>query len=108
MVNEDELRGKRVLVGILCVVCLGGGLALLFFPGNEGLQAALLRVGLVLVAFWLCLPTKDRPAAWRVFSSNWTVIALIGGALIIPRAKALFPLLAALIGIALFARPRKR
>lgn len=111
MVNDDELRSKRIYVGLLAVAALVGGVVLAFFPGNEGVQGACVRVGLVLGAFWLALPSKERPAAWKKFSSrmssNWTIFALIATAIVIPRAKAMFPLLAIMAGIAWFARPRK-
>ncbi len=80
---------------------------LLFNPNNDGLQAALLRVGLLLGAFWLAMPTKTRPAAWKSFSSNWTLVGLIITAIVIPRAKMMFPVIAIIAGIAYFARPRK-
>jgi uncharacterized membrane protein HdeD (DUF308 family) len=112
MVNDDELRSKRIYVGLLAVAALVGGVVLVFFPGNEGVQGACVRVGLVLGAFGLALPSKERPAAWKKFSSrmssNWTIFALIATAIVIPRAKAMFPLLALMAAIAWFARPRKR
>ncbi|MEZ6127946.1 MAG: hypothetical protein R3C59_04645 [Planctomycetaceae bacterium] len=107
MVNEDELRSKRVYVGLLAIAGLAGGAVLTFFPGNEGVQAACIRIGLVLGAFWLAMPTANRPAAWKKLSSNWMIFALIITAIVIPRAKAMFPVLAILAGVAWFARPRK-
>lgn len=105
--NEDELRSKRVLVGLIAVVCLSVSVVLLFFPGNEGLQGACVRVGLLLGAFWLALPTRTRPAAWKGLASNWILLTAIVTAVFIPRAKAMFPVLAVFIAIALFARPRR-
>jgi hypothetical protein len=107
MVNDGELRQKRVYVGFFSVACLAGATTLAFFPGNEGFQGALLRVGVLLAAFWLALPTKDRPAAWRGISSNWALFGGILLAAIIPRARAMFPILAIFMGIAWFARPKK-
>ena len=107
MVNEDALRKKRIYVGILSIGCVVASAILLFYPGNDGLQAALLRVGLLLGAFWLAMPTKTRPAAWKSFSSNWTLVGLIITAIVIPRAKMMFPVIAIIAGIAYFARPRK-
>lgn len=105
--NEDELRQKRVYVGLIAIGCLIGGLALAFFPGNEGFQGALVRVGILMGAFWLALPTRSRPAAWKGLASNWALLAMIVTAVIIPRAKVMFPVLAVMIGLALFARPRR-
>ncbi|MCP4787909.1 MAG: hypothetical protein GY903_34315 [Fuerstiella sp.] len=108
MVNEDDLRGRRIYVGLLAFTSLVGAAALLFYPGNEGLQGALVRIGLVLGAFWLALPTKTRPSAWKGMMSSWTVPGLIITALLIPRLKFMFPVLAIIVGIAYFARPRSR
>ncbi|HIK93587.1 MAG TPA: hypothetical protein EYG03_16685 [Planctomycetes bacterium] len=108
MVDEDALRGRRIYVGLLAMASLIGGVALLFYPGHELVQGALIRVGIVLGAFWLALPTKTRPSAWKGMMSGWAVPGLVITALAIPRLKFMFPVLAVIIGIAYFARPRKR
>ena len=108
MVDEDDLRSRRIYVGLLAITSLAGAVVLLFYPGNDGLQGALVRVGLVLGAFWLALPTKTRPSAWKGMMSSWTVPGLIITALLIPRLKFMFPVLAIIAGIAYFARPRPR
>lgn len=109
MVNEDELRGKRIYVGLLALGCLTGGVVtLVVSPGNEGLQGALIRVGLVMGAFWLAMPTASRPAAWkRLPSSNWAIGGMVITAIFIRQLKYMFPVLAVFAGIAWFARPRK-
>ncbi|MEO2018027.1 MAG: hypothetical protein ABGZ53_27055 [Fuerstiella sp.] len=107
MVNEDDLRSRRIYVGLLAITSLAGYVALLFYPGNDGLQGALGRVGLVMGAFWLALPTKTRPPAWKGMMSGWTIPGLIMMALLI-RLKFMFPVVAVIVGIACFARPRKR
>ena len=107
MVSDSELRAKRVYVGFFAVVCLGGAIALAFAPGNEGLQGAFVRVGVLLSAFWLALPSGKRPAAWRGMSSNWAIFGGVILAIAIPRLRAMFPILAIVLGIAWFAKPRK-
>ena len=107
MVSDDELRKKRVYVGLFSLICLIGAGVLSFFPGNEGLQGALLRVGILLFAFWLALPTNKRPAAWKGLSSNWVLVGGVVMAAAIPRLRAMFPVLAVFAAIAWFARPRK-
>lgn len=107
MVSERELRAKRVYVGCFAVICLGGAVALSFAPGNEGFQGALVRVGVLLSTFWLALPSGKRPAAWRGISSNWAIFGGVILAIAIPRLRAMFPVLAIVIGIAWFAKPRK-
>lgn len=109
MVNEDELRGKRIYVGLLSIGCLVGAVvAVVVAPDNEGLQGAFIRVGLLLGAFWLAMPTATRPAAWkRLPTSNWAIFGMIVSAVLISRLKYMFPVIAVFAGIAWFARPRK-
>ncbi len=107
MTNDELLRKKRIHVGLIAVVCLIAAFALNWFPEHEGLQGAMVRVGILLSAFWLVLPTKDRPAAWKKLSSNWVIGMAVVGAIAMPRARAMFPVIAIIIGIAMFARPRK-
>lgn len=104
--NSGELSQKRILVGCISLVCIATGLALYFYPGYDGLQGALLRVGMLLGAFWLAMPTKKRPAAWKVLQSNWALPGAIVAAILMPRFKAMFPVFAVLAGIAYFARPK--
>jgi hypothetical protein len=107
MVNEDDLRRRRIYVGLLAIVALIGYVALGFYPGHDLVQGAFGRVGLVMGAFWLALPTKTRPAAWKGMMSSWTVPGLIISALLI-RLKFMFPVVAIIVVIACFARPRNR
>ena len=105
---STELIEKRVLVGILSIICLVIGVVLYFYPGNEGLQGAVLRVGMLLAAFWLAMPTKTRPAAWRILSSNWALVGAVISAILMPRVKGMFPVFAVLVAVAYFARPRHK
>lgn len=108
MVTDEELRQKRVYVAFFSAVCLIGAVVVaLMSPESEGLQGALLRVSILLFAFWLAMPTKERKAAWKIFSSNWLLIGSVIITAAIPRLRAMFPVLAVFIGIAMFARPRK-
>lgn len=109
MVNEEELRGKRIYVGLLAIGCLVGAAATMILrPDDTGLLGALIRVGMLLSAFWLAMPTATRPAAWkRLPSSNWAIFGMIISAILIPRLKYMFPVLAVFAGVAWFARPRK-
>ena len=109
MVNEEELRGKRVYVGLLSIGCLVGAVVTMILrPDDTGLLGALVRVGLLLGAFWLAMPTATRPAAWkRLPSSNWAIFGMIISAVLIPRLKYMFPVMAIFAAVAWFARPRK-
>lgn len=107
MPDQDLVR-KRTPVGVLAVVFLLGAAVLILFPEHEGTQAAFLRVGLLLGAFWLAMPTKNRPAAWRPLQSKWTLPCIVIVGLLLPRLKVMLPVVAVFAVIAWFARPRKR
>ena len=52
MISEEELRSKRIYVGVLAVLFLAAGLGLMVFqPDKDGMQGALMRVALLLGAF---------------------------------------------------------
>lgn len=104
--TSHELTQKRFFVGLISIACIAFGVALYFYPGNEGLQGALLRVGMLLAAFWLAMPTKTRPAAWKALQSNWALPGAIIAAILMPKFKGMFPVFAVLAGIAYFARPK--
>ena len=61
-------------MGLYALLCLTGGGILVFYPEHEGLQGALLRVGILLFAFWLAMPTSDRPA--DIQSKNFQTLLL--------------------------------
>lgn len=105
MSDATKLVEKRGAIGVCCLLCLGGAAAFIAFPGHDGLQGALVRVGVLLAAFWLVL---GRPPKWKPLSSNWMIAGGIVAAIIMPRARAMFPILAVIIGIAMFAKPRKK
>jgi len=105
--NQDLVR-KRIPVAIITVACFVGYGVLFFWPEYTGTQGALLRVGLLMAAFWLAMPSPSRPAAWKPLQSPWTLPGIIVFALLLPRLKMMLPLLAFVAVIAWFARPRKK
>jgi hypothetical protein len=108
MISEEELRSKRVYVGILAIGFLIAGLVVFAaHPDREGVQGALLRVGVLLGAFWLALPTKTRPAAWSKVSPLTIGIA-VAVAAFLPRLRYVLPLVAAVAAIAWYTRPRRK
>lgn len=107
MVSESELIRKRAYVGCLSIGSTVIALIILMDDFASGVGAALLRVGLILGAFWLALPTRDRPAAWaRV--SPWSVGLLVAFALLLPRVKPVIPVLIIGVLIGWIVRPRNR
>jgi len=115
--NQDSARVtvSRPMVGIISLSCLAiWGYLLIRHPDVQGdirmLQGALLRAGLLMGAFWLALPTKNRDAAWAHVSPRTfigLILAVIG---IAARPRIALPLLAvlAIFGFVLRPRPGKR
>ena len=111
IMNEQSVAINRSLVGVLAIGCFAASLLTwLTWPSDPMWYSGFLRVGVLLVAFWLALPSRGREAAWaRV--SPWTfvglILAVIGVGL---RPKVVIPLLVvlAIIGFVLKPRPKKR
>lgn len=64
---HPQVTINRSLVGQIAVCCLLGSILMMFFPAESNLlmwRGALFRVGVVMAAFWMALPTKGREAAW--------------------------------------------
>ncbi|MDA0807029.1 MAG: hypothetical protein O2983_00500 [Planctomycetota bacterium] len=79
--NPDpaKVEVNRPLVGVIAAACLVMAGVLWRMPdSNEMWVAGLMRAGLMTGAFWLALPTKDRPAAWANVSPR-TLIGVVGG-----------------------------
>lgn len=105
---------NRALVGILAIACCGiaGVMALGGVGGASALwQGAFFRVGVVLAAFWLALPSRAREAAWaRV--PIWQVLGVLLVIVVVARTrvplKVLIPAVL-LFGVALMLlRPRRK
>lgn len=105
---DPDLVNKRTPVGVIAVACLVASGALMFWPEHEGVRAAFLRVGLLMAAFWLAMPTKSRPAAWKSLQSPWTLPIIVVTAIFLPRLKYMLPVIAVFAVIAWFARPRRK
>lgn len=102
------------MVGVLAVVCLGTALAL-WLTNSGGRQsdlwlAAFLRVGILLCALWLALPTKSRDAAWaNVSPLTFAGLLLLLAGLARPIFRIFLPLGIVLIILGLLKRkPRSR
>lgn len=104
--TDEDLIRKRRCVGILAGACLAVSAAA-FVTGslNTGWSASFFRIGIVLGALWIALPTRTRPAAWARMS-KWSLAAIIALAVLLPRLKWFLPVLIAGIGIGWLLRPK--
>jgi hypothetical protein len=113
MTDDRRIALDRNLVGGGAVLCLVSAAGLWFLEPElwgkrEMILAGCLRIGLVLVALWIGLPTRSREAAWaRV--TPWTflgIVVLFAAAVL--RPKQVLPVLFVLAAIGYFLRPRGR
>ncbi len=109
--NPGKNPVNRTLVGLVTLVCLGTALAIWRFAPQDNtqwrlLQGAFVRVGCVMAAFWLALPTRFRKAAWANVSP--TAFAGILWALFAAayRPRIVIPILVVLAIVGFFLRPR--
>lgn len=111
--TRERIVINRTLVGVIALACLGiaGGM---WLAGPAGQQAELwragfVRIGVLMSALWLALPTRTRTAAWANVSP-WTFVGML--VLLIAtirlQLKVVLPLAVALIVIGLVLRPRDR
>lgn len=107
-VPDPDLVSKRTPIGIIAIACLTISAILFCWTEHEGVSAAFLRVGLLMAAFWLAMPTKSRPAAWKSLQSPWTLPVIVVTAILLPRLKYMLPVIAVFAAIAWFARPRRK
>src|SRR5579863_49320 len=73
---------SRPLVGAIAIVLLGIAAVLSVWPGAASGTGAMLcggsaRVGVVMAALWLALPTRNRPAAWASLSITSAATGLV-------------------------------
>jgi lipid-A-disaccharide synthase-like uncharacterized protein len=106
---QSKVPVNRWLVGVLAVTCLTTAVVIGALHSWEGAAcAAFLRVGVLLAAFWMALPSRHREAAWANISP-WTLVGCVALALVFVRWPPLFFSFVAMIVIAsIFMKPRRR
>ncbi|MFH1299653.1 MAG: hypothetical protein ABIK07_01235 [Planctomycetota bacterium] len=112
--SGEKIPINRTLVGLISVACLiTAGCLHLFvtveqFAQKVAATGAFMRVGLLMFAFWLALPTRKRDAAWANVSP-WVFVGLIGAVVgVAIRPKIAIPMIVVLAVIGFFLRPRDR
>jgi hypothetical protein len=99
---------NRSLVGILAIVCVSGGAAVVLLDSFDNpWGGSLIRVGTVLSVLWFALPTSTRPAAWSGISPWVTVTFVAIGVFATRKPWMFFPLAGIVMMIVLLARPRR-
>lgn len=105
---DPSLIDRRRRVGWIALGCLLLAAVGFATSGTDSAwPSAAMRVGVVLGALWLCLPTKSRPAAWSVMSRERLAVIIVT-AMLINRLKYALPLLAIAAVLGWVLRPKKR
>jgi len=105
---EQQISVNRTLVGVIAAACLVAGVAIGFLDEFTNLWcAAFIRVGLVMGALWIALPTRDRKAAWANVSPVTLVAVLAVAVMLAGRPRVFFPLLVVAAILWFFVRPRR-
>lgn len=111
--SQEKVKINRTLVGILTLGCFAAaGAIYATHPHDESWRlwlAGFVRVGLLMSAFWLALPTQDRDAAWA--NVSWTTFAgLLLALIVVVRLplRIVLPLLVVLTVVGIFLRPRAK
>ncbi len=112
--DNSDAGIRRLLVGLLALALLTAAALLWIFQGASTNQATTLwragcgRMGVVVAALWLAMPTRSRPAAWaNLDPRSVAALGLAGLAMKIPPKYLL--LLGVILVVAGFVlRPRRR
>lgn len=106
--QDSILISRRQRVGWVAAACLAAATIGFASQGYENAWAsAASRVGIVLAALWLCLPTKTRPAAWAAITPVKLAV-IVMAALLSYRLKFFLPLLLAAGIVGWVLRPKRK
>ena len=110
--SEPKIIINSTKVGVIALTCLLAAALIFVGSGSDKdwkvWQGAFTRVGLVMGAFWLALPSRFRDAAWANVSPL-TFVGLLLGVIAIARfPKRLIPLAIALLIAWFVLRPRNK
>lgn len=105
--TDHQVPVNRTLVGLIALACLGAALTIGIVDTWENLWcAAFVRVGLLMGAFWLALPSRHREAAWANVSP-YTILAALVAVVIVARWRSAVPIVIVIAVLALVLRPRQ-
>lgn len=105
---------RRLFVGVVAVMLLTAALVLWILPGAASSQSTVMwrgacgRIGAVMVALWMALPTRTRPAAWANLNPRSVGAVLIVALAIRFPLRLLLPIALVLVITGLLLRPPPR
>lgn len=106
--TEQRVTVSRPLVGVITLGCLAAAFGVALVDSWENLWCgAFARVGLLMGAFWIALPSRHREAAWANLSP-YTVGGALVAIFVVARWRAALPIVIAVVVIGLMLRPKNR
>jgi hypothetical protein len=105
---------RRLLAGLIAVTLLAAAALLWILPGVSTSQAAVMwrgacgRIGIVMAALWMAMPTRTRPAAWAKLNPRSVAAVSLAALAIRFPLKLLLPVAGILIIAGVLLRPRDR
>ena len=112
MKNDNDAAIQRVMMLVIAILLLlAGGIGEFRAQrfGTSPFNAALLRVGFVLLACWIAYPVLRRPAAWLPAGATTVGVLLIGAVVFQPKLLVvLIPMFGTLLGVGALVRSFRR
>ena len=112
--SGEKVPINRTMVGAISIVCfMMAGYLFKFvtveqFAQQEYAIGAFMRVGLLMFAFWLALPGKNREAAWANVPPWFFAVLLLVIVGIAIRPKIALPLILVFAVLGFILRPRNK
>ena len=98
--DPGQASFNKWFVGVAACACFGAaGVIAARSPDDQFWWGGFLRAGVVLVALWFCLPSRDRPAAWTGLWTAPTLILIGAAVLTAVRPKVGLPVLLLVLAI---------
>ncbi|EDL58439.1 hypothetical protein [Gimesia maris] len=112
--SGEKIPINRTLTGLISLGCLGIAAYLFWlappdqFAQQDVATGAFMRVGLLMFALWLALPTRNRDAAWANVSPWVFVVIIMAVVGVAVRPKIVVPLLIVMAVFGFVLRPRNK
>ncbi len=105
--SGSKVEVSRGLVGVIAAACITLALGLMFWDSWENVWcAAFMRVGMVMSAIWLAMPTAQREAAWANVSPLTLVGLFAALVFVVYSPRRALPVVIGALVVGFFLRPR--
>jgi hypothetical protein len=112
--DDSNAALRRLFAGVIALSLLAAAVLLWILPGPSTSQATAMwrgacgRIGIVMAALWMAMPTRTRPAAWSNLNPRSVgAVGLVALAMRFP-LRLLLPVGGILVVAGMLLRPRRR